>query len=134
MFESVQKHSSGLAEMGSNKHKNKNLRDKGLHDWIKETGDEVLIRIAENLILGARTEEEAVLMMIIDDGNKNRERRKSIFSNEYKQAACWFGEHKNQDTLCYVTLVRGYRAQGEKDPLADMTETILFDNKLEQKI
>lgn len=70
-------------------------------------------KLLQNVALGDLSPTETVASWIIDDGNKNRDHRNSIFSNDIEFAGVASGPH-NQFSRCIVVSVAGDYKEGSQ--------------------
>lgn len=93
-----------------------------------------MMDFGENLVLNAQDARQAIIMMLIDDGINSKSRRKNLFSEKFKYAACSFGDHRDQKTLCCIAFVRFLFVKGDIHPLMDATMKFQLDKTLEETI
>ena len=62
----------------------------------------------ELICLGQDTGREVVLNLLIDDGLKDRYRRKSIFNPAHKLMGCYSGAHIDHKTMTSISYTRGW--------------------------
>lgn len=79
-------------------------------------------KLLQNIALGDVSPTEAVASWIIDDGNKNRDHRTAIFSDDVEFAGVASGPHVELTRCIVVSLVEQYR-EGADEPKPTVVES-----------
>lgn len=71
----------------------------------------------ENIAYGKSSARDAVLALIIDDGQPARKHRKNIFNPKFNYVGAAFGTHARFRTVCSIDFAGGYAERGQDQAL-----------------